>query len=261
MVEREKIYDGSAEDDLLSVDWSVADVLVGSFRNERQYQINFDQKFYHTAERNVPPDKFPVRYIALYRPKAWANAGILYYGEVTDTTLVKRKRIPVPMTVNNGEEWYYCFKVTEWKALPAPIAVKGEGVYTPKYTHLFLLKNCRQSYELFNVHSVKQYWVACRLRQLFDGVFDADNGETFVDLDERYRLRVGRGYFDVCDRDKPVLQRIRLAEAAKEPLYFFRLIVGITEKESVSKAVGKRRCRLVEWLRRKRGNKRDTHRE
>lgn len=213
------------ETKLAKVDWNVSDVLVGSFRNEEQFRINYEQKFYYAPASRVKTDKFPIHYIAMYRPKSWSNPGIRYFGEVTETATVKRKDIPVPMrNRNHGDELYYLFRIKEWKELSVPVDVKEEGVYEPKYTNLFLLKNCRQSYELFNIHSEEQYRLIYELRRIFNDTSvneSATNHEPVIQVDAEHVIWARGGFFDLCNGDGEIIERIRIADFAKRPRLFF----------------------------------------
>jgi len=122
------------------VDWSVKDVLVGSLGSIDQLKDNLARRYYYVPAENVYKDSLPVQYIALYQSYNLfgESGGIKYYGEVIETKRVKRKNIDFPIRRNNGEEWYYAFRVKSWNKLPVAIAVKDEGVYKPKFTNMFL---------------------------------------------------------------------------------------------------------------------------
>lgn len=224
------------ETELAKVDWNVSNVLVGSLRSEEQFDINYSRKFYHVPASKVMTSRLPIRYVAMYRPKSWSDPGIRYYGEVTAASVVRRKEIPVPMrNRNNGEEPYYFFRVKRWNVLPAAIEVKEEGVYEPKYTNLFLLKNCRQSYELFHIHSEEQYRLVCELRRIFSdtSVNEKESGrEQIIRIGTNDVIRAREGYFDLCGGSGEIIERIRITDYAKHPRLYFEKIkraAGIIE--------------------------------
>lgn len=213
------------ETKLAKVDWNVNDVMVGSFHNEEQFNINYREKFYYTRASIVPQDKLPIHYVAMYRPKYWSNPGVKYYGEVTETSIVRRKEIPVPMrNRNDAEELYYLFKIKEWKELPVSIEVKEEGPREPKYTNLFLLKNCRQTYELFNIHSEEQYRLVYELRRIFNDTSVNENAtshEPVIQIDADHVIWARGGFFDLCNSRGEIIEQIRITDFAKHPRMFF----------------------------------------
>ena len=216
------------ETKLAKVDWNANDVMVGSFRNEEQFNINYREKFYYTRASIVPQDKLPIHYVAMYRPKYWSNPGVKYYGEVTETSVVRRKEIPVPMrNRNNAEELYYLFRIKEWKELPVSIEVKEEGPREPKYTNLFLLKNCRQTYELFNIHSEEQYRLVYELRRIFNDTSVNENAtshEPVIQIDAHHVTWARGGFFDLCNSRGEIIEQIRITDFAKHPRMFFEKI-------------------------------------
>ena len=211
------------EEELQRTDWRVKDVLVASFRNEAQYQINFEKKFYHTAVRNVPADRLPVRYIALCRPKAWQDAGIRYIGEVEKVRVVKRKRIPLPLTRNNGDEEYYYFKIKRWEALPETITVREEGVYAPRFTNRLLLHYARETHELFHASSEEEFRLAAALRLLTERKED-----TAVRLREDRVLWARGGVIDLLGADGTLLMRVSASDLARAPGYYLRSISEVS---------------------------------
>ncbi len=203
-----------------AVDWHVQDVLVGSFRNEEQFRINYRRRFYHTAVKNIVPSQLPVRYVAMCRQKTWENPGIQYYGEVTETRIVKRRDIPVPTKRNSAEEPYFLFSIRRWEALPAAIAIKEEGVYVPRSTNLFLLRNCRRSFELFCIRSEAEYRLLCALRQLEKGTAGTgkpNDPPMIVRVDEDHILCLQNGYAVLCNGTGETISQVRAADLASFP--------------------------------------------
>ena len=216
---------------LASVDWNVQDVLVGTFGSIEQFNVNYDKGFYYVPAKVFDTSKLPVRYVALYQSAKMfkEDAGIRYYGEVTTTSVVKRKDISVKMTRNNPDEDYYLFRVREWKALPAPIAVKEEGVKVYNMTNLFLLTHCTYSYELFHIHSEEQYRLLHELKRMFDHTeMNADgNSDPVYQIDDAHSIWVHEGCFEVLNADgERLLEPIRISEFARHPREYFNLIVG-----------------------------------
>ncbi len=153
---------------LSETDWDVYDVLVGSLGSVEQFKDNLRRNYYYAPEGDSGQPYFPVRYVALYQSARLfgEDAGIRYYGEVTTTRRLKRKRIRFPMRRNNGEDWYYAFRIEEWRQLPVPVAVRDEWVSEPRRTNFFLLTHCDASYALFHVHSAEQYRLWYELTQI-----------------------------------------------------------------------------------------------
>ncbi len=124
----------------------------------------------YVPAKYVERSRLPIHYIALYQStRMFGNqAGIRYYGEVIEAKRLKRSEIKFPSKRQNGDELYYAFMVKNWIELPVAISVKDEGVYEPKFTNLFLIQHCNQSYELFHIHSEVQYRLLHELKRMFD---------------------------------------------------------------------------------------------
>ena len=214
---------------LSQVDWSRQDVLVGSFRKMEQFNINYKEGYYYVPLTKEVTDRLPIRYVALYQSTKLfgVNAGIRYYGEVLTTTKVRRKQIPVPMTRNNGEDWYYVFRVREWKSLNTPIAVKEEGVSEPKYTNMFLLTHCTHSYELFNIHSEEQFRLLHELKRMFDHTeMNAKGNDPVYRIDDKHSILVHEGRFDILNENGERLfdPPLRISDFSHHPRYYFNMI-------------------------------------
>jgi predicted component of viral defense system (DUF524 family) len=140
-------------------------VLVGALRNKEQFQINLENRFYHTKCSNVNLAEHNVRHIALAQSKTQFknDAGITYYGKVTNIKCVKRSEIKeIPKA---SDEPYYIFRVEEWKALERKIEVKGYQVQKVLYTTEFLLKNASIVTELC-IKSKEEYRLWQELRRI-----------------------------------------------------------------------------------------------
>ena len=148
--------------ELAAVDFTRLDVLVGTVRNDEQFDYCMESKAYYIPAGTVDPADLPVAFVALYEDGLTRKAGIKRYGRVTDTRVVKRRDIPVPMSRPNPEETYYLFSVESWQYLQTPIAIQGTGRGKPAFTCSFLLEHCHRSYQLTAIRSPETYRL-CRL--------------------------------------------------------------------------------------------------
>lgn len=96
------------EEKLAVVDWKKRDVLIGTFRSRKQFDICFGKNFYYIPVKQIPDERLPIHYVALYQTKNkfGIDAGIRYYGEVLRTAIVRRKisrkfRLPMRMQKNS----------------------------------------------------------------------------------------------------------------------------------------------------------------
>lgn len=82
------------EEKLAKVDWNKRDVLVGAFRSKKQFDICYEKKYYYIPKKQIPDEKLPIHYVALYQTKNkfGSDARIRYYGEVLRMALVKRRK-------------------------------------------------------------------------------------------------------------------------------------------------------------------------
>lgn len=167
---------------LAKVDWGKRDVLVGSLRSEEQLDIVLRDKYYYVPLGSMPSGKHLVSYIALYQSYRLfdKNAGILYYGEVISSDIRKRKDINTYPGRTKPEELCVFFEINEWKKLDPRIEFEEEWVYRPRYTNLFLLKNCYKTFELFNIRSEEDYRLVSELRRIQKSIKVADSKELFV---------------------------------------------------------------------------------
>lgn len=188
---------------LLEVDWNLNDVLVGSLGSERQLRDNLTRKYYFVPAKYISSDDHPINHIAIFQSSTLFgnNSGIRYYGDVTKTSLVTRKEIDFPLRRNNGDEQYYAFMVEEWKKLTIPIDARYEYVNEPKFTNMFLLEHCTQSYELFSIKSSEQYVLFHVLYQILGDILSASNKryECTRRFSNDRSLWIHDGYIDVYD--------------------------------------------------------------
>lgn len=212
---------------LAKVDWSNMDVLVGSLNNPQQLQINVDQKFYYAPVRVISESAFPIRYVALYQSskKYKEDAGIHYYGTVTKTSICRRSEIPVPMSKPNENELYYRFDVKSWHKLDVPIKVREEGAYQPKYTNLFLLRNCRDSYELFNIRSEEQFRLLQELKRISsDTSVNDDHFSPVFQISPERTVAMKNGNIMILDKEGIIGPPISVTDFIKRPRYMFNLL-------------------------------------
>lgn len=219
------------EERLAKVDWTVRDVMVGSLGSVAQFDDNIRRKYYYVPAKYVDDSNLPIHYIALYQSKNRFKeyAGIRYYGEVTYMKKVKRKDIDFPMSRNNGDEWYYAFRIKEWKTLPTPIAVKDEWVNEPKFTSLFLLEHSHQSFELFNIHSEEEYRLMVEINKAFDNLSTSttENHSAVYRINDNRSVIVADGNFTITNDDGDILGSISISNFARSPRSGFRTLKGI----------------------------------
>ena len=143
--------------ELGAVDFTRMDVLIGTVRNDEQFDYCMAEKAYYVPAKTVDSADLPVSVIALYEEGLTRRAGIKRYGRVTDTRVVKRSDIPVPMSRPNPDEAYYLFSVADWVYLEHPIAIQDTARGKPMFTNEFLLTHCRRSYQLLAIRSPEAY--------------------------------------------------------------------------------------------------------
>ena len=215
---------------LSQVDWSRNDVLVGSLGSKEQFEDNLARNYYYVPAKYLDRNKLPIHYVALYQSTKMfgSEAGIRYYGEVIEAKRLKRGEIKFPTRRHNEDELYYAFMVKEWKKLPVEISVKDEGVYEPKFTNLFLIQHCNQSYELFHIHSEAQYRLLHELKRMFDNATVNANAQSdpIYQLDGGKSVWVHEGCFDILNENGERLfdPPLRISEFSRHPRAYFNLI-------------------------------------
>ena len=150
----------------LAVDWSRRDMLVGSVRSKKQFYHQIKEKYYYLPAKYMPEDAGSLAFVSMYLPRRYDDAGIRYYGRITRITYLVRSQIPYPMSRNNPDEMYCRLDVASWHARSVPISIKEEGVYIPQMTYSFLFVHCRETYELFHIHSAEDFLLLQKLRNL-----------------------------------------------------------------------------------------------
>lgn len=154
------------EEKLAVVDWKKRDVLIGTFRSRKQFDICFGKNFYYIPVKQIPDERLPIHYVALYQTKNkfGIDAGIRYYGEVLRTAIVRRKNIKeIPLTHANAEELYYRFVIRRWDMLERVIEPKEHG-FPCDYTNMFLLQHSENIPELL-IESEEKYRFYAELKR------------------------------------------------------------------------------------------------
>lgn len=191
------------DEELGGVDFSRSDVLVGTVRSDAQFDYCMETRTYYIPAKTVTADHLLPSVIALYEEGLTRKAGIKRFGRITETRVVKRGEIPVPMSRSNPEEAYYLFSVADWVYLDQPIAIQDTDRGRPMFTCQFLLTHCHRSYQLLVIRSPEAY----RLCELLCHM-TAEIGEkpVFRRLGERHMITVADG-------------RLRLITAEGDTLY------------------------------------------
>lgn len=178
------------DDELAAVNFTRLDVLIGTLRSDGQFDYCMAEKAYYVPAGTVTPADLPVSVIALYEEGLTRRAGIKRYGRVTDTRVVRRSDIPVPMSRNNPEEAYYLFFVADWVYLEHPIAIQDTTRGKPMFTSEFLLTHCRRSYQLLAIRSPEAY----RLCELLCHLAETDSDKpVFRRVGEHHLITVTEG--------------------------------------------------------------------
>ena len=178
------------DEELAAVDFTRLNVLVGTVRSDAQFDYCLSSNTYYIPAKTVAPADLPVSVIALYEEGLTRRAGIKRYGRVTDTRVVKRSDIPVPMSRPNPDEAYYLFFVADWIYLEHPIAIQDTARGKPMFTNEFLLTHCRRSYQLLAIRSPEAY----RLCELLCHLAETDSDKpVFRRVGEHHLITVTEG--------------------------------------------------------------------
>lgn len=140
------------------------EVLIGTVKNKKQFEVNFAEKFYHIPEAVVPKNMLPVEYVALYLPAGTfgdEDGCIKYYGKIAKTSLVKRGEI-TSIPSRNPEMKYYKFDIEEWKKLDAPIIRECGGIYAKAFTSLEKLLSAKNLSDIVNTERAKTKKISSR---------------------------------------------------------------------------------------------------
>lgn len=209
------------EDKLAKIDWTQRDVLVGALRNKAQLDTCLSNRFYHVPVARIKDADLPIHYVAIYQSKNLfgREAGIRYYGEVTKTSIVKRRDIKqIP---KNTEELYYLFEIKEWKELNRPLVAKEVRDF-PFFTNMFLLQHCPDVPDL-HISSEEEYRLYIELRRMAN---DASINETDAEAGFKYNDRVvtmENGSIFVS-RNGKVMDKISIETFMRKPREAMRMI-------------------------------------
>lgn len=129
-------------------------VLIALLRNKEQLNIIKENRFYHIPIKNIKINKHKIKKIGIYQSKKLfkKDAGILYYADVINYDIVKRKDIKeIPKNFKSfeeKEELYIKFQLSNLKKLNNKIEIKNHNFGIMMYTTDYLLKNSEISSEL-----------------------------------------------------------------------------------------------------------------
>ena len=228
------------EERLAKVDWSRRDVLIGTFRSRKQFEICLKDNFYYIPAHHVKDANLPIHYVAMFQtPRIFSNeAGIHYYGEVLRTVRVKRESIrEVPMTHGNPEEIYYRFVIRKWIPLSRPILPKESG-FVRAFTNTFLLENVEFVPELL-LQSEEEYRFYMELKRRTGQALERDFiGDDKNPMETEDNKSEGSGFeiggtkviFDnggiSIIRDGKCLAECKISDFSRRPNSKFREMMG-----------------------------------
>ena len=209
--------------ELGAVDFSHMDILIGTVRHDSQFDYCMETKTYYVPAKTISPDDLPPSVIALYEEGLSRKAGIKRYGRVTDTRVVKREEIPVPMSRSNPEEAYYLFSVADWVYLEHPIAIQDTDRGRPMFTSGFLLTHCRRSYQLLAIRSPEAYRLCELLCHLTSEIGDKP---IFRRIGERHILTVTDGRLRLLNAEGGCLYTCPVTMLTDSPAEVLRRVAG-----------------------------------
>ncbi|MDE6567451.1 MAG: restriction endonuclease-like protein [Lachnospiraceae bacterium] len=212
------------EERLEKTDWNKRDVLVGTLSSKEQMKEVLAGNYYYVPIKNMPNKKGQAGYVALYQSQRLygKEAGILYYGEIIQTVIKLRKNINKLPGRTGPKERCYVFTVKEWEMLDYRIEYEAEWVYKPRFTNLFLLQNCRKTFELFNIRSAEDYRLVSELRRIQKNIQVQDNPkDLFVRFNESISVYNDEDYIYVFVDGKLMLKR-STKSFAEHPSQVFR---------------------------------------
>ncbi|PWV98526.1 hypothetical protein DFQ01_11736 [Paenibacillus cellulosilyticus] len=127
-------------------------MLVGSMRTG-QLEAVLRGSSYYMPLKNLSDHKVltSLEYIALYqsRKQFEHEAGVQWYGRITDWRIVKRREIKErPPTEGTEEELYVYYTIEQWQQRKTTIEPGGQSVYTCLYTTKYLFDNALELAEL-----------------------------------------------------------------------------------------------------------------
>lgn len=211
------------DEELGGVDFSRLDVLVGTVRSDAQFDYCMETKTYYVPAKTVTAEDLLPSVIALYEERLTRKAGIKRYGRITDTRVVKREEIPVPMSRPNPKEAYYLFSVADWVYLEYPIAIQDTDRGRPMFTSGFLLTHCRRSYQLLAIRSPEAYRLCELLCHLTSEIGDKP---IFRRIGERHILTVTDGRLRLLNAEGGCLYTCPVTMLTDSPAEVLRRVAG-----------------------------------
>lgn len=196
------------EERLAIIDWNRRDVLVGSLKSKEQWEDCYCNNYYYVPVKNIPVDSKQPNYIAIYHSKNLygKNAGIKYYGEILKSEIVSRKEVNDLPSHASPEEKYVKYSIQKWNELDRIIEFESEWVYRPRYTNLFLLQNCKKTFELFNIKSDADYRLVSELRRIQSNIVSVQDTpkDLFVKVNEDISIYCDDGFIHIYYGDTEV---------------------------------------------------------
>ncbi|WP_309119869.1 DUF2357 domain-containing protein [Paenibacillus sp.] len=127
-------------------------VLVGSMKTG-QLEVALSERFYHIPLSNLKDHKIltQLEYVALSQSRKQfdEDAGIRWFGKITDWKIVKRKEIlERPADPARAEELYVYFKVEHWERRSTAIALGGQSIYRCLLTSKYMFDRAEDVAEL-----------------------------------------------------------------------------------------------------------------
>ena len=196
---------------LKKVDWSKEEVLIGSLSSLGQWEECFKKKYYYVPVSALYENYHQVEYIAIYQSKNLfgKEAGIWYYGEVIEVSIMPRIKINNLGGRTHPNAKCYRFTIKEWKKLSSKIEFERDWVYRPRYSNSFLLHNSKSTFELFNIRSESDYRLVYELRRIQENLrVQDDDKELFVKIDDSISVYNDDTYIRVYDSGKEKMRRL-----------------------------------------------------
>lgn len=213
---------------LAKVDWNTRDVLVGSLARKEQLDECLRYGFYHIPASRLKDSDLPVRYVALYQSKRLfgAEAGIVYYGEVTRCTPVRRSEIvELP---SKKTEMYYRFDIKEWKKLSKPIVAK-EMSFVRHFTNMFLLEHSAEVPELW-IHSEAEYRLYSELKRAVNDTAINDSENTLGFSVGEYSINFESGAI-LLSKKRAIVGKYEITDYVKSPRSILHRIQRIIDEQ------------------------------
>ena len=209
------------EDKLAKTDWTQRDVLVGALRNKNQLEVCLQNKFYHIPVARTKESDLPIHYVAIYQSinLFGKEAGIRYYGEVTQCSIVKRSEIKELSKIS--DESYYRLEIKEWKEMNVPLVAKEIRDF-PFFTNMFLLQHCSDVPDL-HIRTEEEYRLYTEIKRMANdsSINDEDNDFGFRYNDKNVILENGR--ISIINKGK-IVKQITAETFSKKPSKAFEIL-------------------------------------